>query len=234
MRLRITSAAVIGLTALTLLTLPGCSNTPSPTAESASPAATQQKNTADGAKPVKQLSSAALRERLLEESDLGEGYVRKPQTSSGHDDVTVTGCPALEQLGGDAAAGGSLDFPRRAKAAFTYAGGSTSEVSEELYSDTEANLSENTSRIFDAMTSCPSYQVVASSTPVDITIQEMPAPQLGDERWSLQMTYTTGGRTTVVKQTAVRTATTVVLLAGSPGLVDAHLGKALAKAHAAN
>ncbi|MFE4831253.1 hypothetical protein [Streptomyces sp. NPDC056672] len=48
------------------------------------------------------------------------------------------------------------------------------------------------------------------------------------------MTYTVGGRSTVVKQTAVRTATTVVLLADSPDLVDAHVNKTLAKARSAN
>jgi hypothetical protein len=137
-------------------------------------------------------------------------------------------------LGGDAAAGGSPDFPRRAKAAFTYAGGSNSEVSEELYSDTEATLSQGTGRIFDAMTSCPSYQVVVGSTPIDIATQQMSAPQLGDEQWSLLMTFTAGGSSTVVKQTAIRTGTTVVLVTGSPGLVDAHVDKALAKARSAN
>ncbi|MFB7270705.1 hypothetical protein [Streptomyces sp. NPDC056244] len=228
MRLRTTSAAILALT--TLLTLPGCANSPSATPGPSSRAATRQKNTTSDAKPSEPLSSAVLRERLLDESDLGEGYTRKPETTPGRDDVTVTGCPALEQLGVDAAAGESLDFPRRAKAAFTYAGGSGSEVSEELYSDTEAKLSQGTGRIFDTMTSCPSYQVVAGSTPVDVAIQEMSAPQLGDEQWSLQMTYTVGGRTIVVQQTAIRTGTTVVLVAGSPGLVDAHVGKALAKA----
>ncbi|MDX3854880.1 hypothetical protein [Streptomyces sp. AK02-01A] len=234
MFLRTTSAAVLGLTALTLLTLPGCSNSPSATPGSSSPAATRQKNTTSHATPSEPLSSAALQKRLLIERDLGEGYTLKPQTPSLHDDVTVTGCPALEQLGGDAAAGGSLNFPRRAKAAFLYAGTSESEVSEELYSDTESKLSQGTDRIFDALTSCPSYQVVAGSTPVDIATQRAAAPQLGDEQWSLQMTYTVGGRTTIVKQTAIRTGTTVVLVAGSPGLVDTHIDKALAKARSAN
>ncbi|MFI7102796.1 hypothetical protein ACIBK8_25960 [Streptomyces sp. NPDC050161] len=224
-------AAVLGLTALALT---GCSHAPAPTA-SATPSATadHQKKAANSAEPSAPLSSGALRERLLDESDLGAGYLRKPERASDNDDVTVTGCPALEKLGGDAAAGGSLDFPRRAKATFSHTGSGNSEVSEELYSDTASELSKNTGRIFDAMTSCSSYQVVAGSTPVDITVHKLPAPQLGDERWSLQMTFTTGGRSTVTKETAVRTGTTVVLVAGSPGLVDTHLDKALTKARGA-
>ncbi|WP_446038033.1 hypothetical protein [Streptomyces sp. SID1121] len=175
-----------------------------------------------------------MHEKLLNDRDLGQGYTLKPETTSGRDDVTVIGCPALTKLGGDAAAGGSLDFPRRAKAAFTYADGNNSEVSEELYSDTEATLSQGTRRIFDAMTSCPSYQVVVGSTPIDVATQKMPTARLGDERWSLQMTFTAGGSSSVVKQTAIRTGTTVVLIAGSPGLVDAHVAKALGKTRSVN
>ncbi|MFJ1551039.1 hypothetical protein [Streptomyces sp. NPDC088246] len=57
-----------------------------------------------------------------------------------HDDITVLDCPTLNDLGGDAATGGSLEFPRQAKATFTRSGGSDSEVSEELYSDTAGTL----------------------------------------------------------------------------------------------
>ncbi|MGD3107761.1 hypothetical protein [Streptomyces sp. YGL11-2] len=49
--------------------------------------------------------------------------------------------PGPGQAWGDAAAGGGLDFPCKAKAPFTYAGGSDSEMAEELHSDTEAKLS---------------------------------------------------------------------------------------------
>jgi hypothetical protein len=84
-------------------------------------------------------SSAALTERLLAAGDLGSGCTRKLERAEHNDDVTVLGCPALDDLGGDAATGGSLDFPRQAKTAFTYAGSGDSEISEELYSDTPAN-----------------------------------------------------------------------------------------------
>ncbi|MEU7202851.1 hypothetical protein [Streptomyces sp. NPDC045470] len=75
-------------------------------------------------------------------SDLGTGYARKPQRPDQHDDVTVIGCPALNDLGGDAAVGGSLNFSLHAKVTFTY--GSGSEVSEELYSDSAGKLSNGT------------------------------------------------------------------------------------------
>lgn len=228
MRLHTTTATVIGLATITLLTLPGCSGGPS------SPAITaQQKHATIADTPSTPLSSAALHERLLDDHDLGENYAPEPESDSGQDDVTVIGCLALAKLGGDAAAGGSLDFPRRAKVSFTYAGRSDSEVSEELYSDTATNLAQGTSRIFDAMTSCPSYQVVVGSTPIEMTTRKTTAPPLGDEQWSMRLTYTAGARETVMKETAVRTGTVIVLLSGSPGLVDAHIDKAVAKARSA-
>ncbi|MFG2286556.1 hypothetical protein ACGFOU_10920 [Streptomyces sp. NPDC048595] len=179
------------------------------------------------------LSSAVLSKRLLDESDLGPGYVRKPEPLKRHDDVTVNGCPALEKLGGNAAVGGSLAFPRKAKASFFYAGSSDSEVSEELYSNTETELSDDVGRIFEAMTSCPTYQVLVGSTPVTVTTQKAPAPRLGDERWSQLLTFTVGRRGSVVKQTVVRTGTVVVVVSVSPGLVDAHVATAVDKAHRA-
>jgi hypothetical protein len=111
--------------------------------------------------------------------------------------------------------------------------GAASEISEELYSDSVNKLSDGTGRIFDAMTGCPAYQVVAGGTPVDVTSQKLPAPSVGgDERWSLLLTYIAGGRSTVVKQTAIRDSNLLLVLSGSPALVDRHLDKALAKATA--
>lgn len=46
------------------------------------------------------------------------------------------------------------------------------------------------------------------------------------------MTFSAGGRDTVVKQAAVRDGGTLVVVSGSPALVDQYLGKALAKATA--
>ncbi|WP_405735019.1 hypothetical protein OG607_41720 [Streptomyces sp. NBC_01537] len=215
--MRLRSTTVLGLTALTVLTLPGCSHSPTTsTGTNSSQEAAQPTQGTGGTKPTTPLSSATLRERLLETTDLGTGYTRTPEHASGHDDVTVIDCPALAKLGGDAATGGSLDFPRRAKASFTYAGGSDAQLAEELYSDTAAKLSQGVGRIFDAMASCPAYQVVVGSTPIEVTTEKAAAPQLGDEQWSQLLTFTVAGRSSVVKQTAIRRGTLVVVVSGSP------------------
>ncbi|MFH9071404.1 hypothetical protein [Streptomyces alboflavus] len=226
MRRHTTTALV--LTTLAPLALTGCSDD-SHGSSGTSPAAASSSRGGSYAAGATPLSSAALSKRLLTEQDLGEGYVRKAERAQHNDDVTVIGCPALAKLGGDAATGGSLDFPRKAKAAFTYGAGGTSEVSEELYSDTAPKLSDGVGHIFNAMASCPKYQVVSGSTAIDMTTQATTAPQLGEEQWSQLLTYSAGGQRSVVKQTAIRTGTVVVIVAGSPALVDAHLDKALAK-----
>ncbi|MEU6245706.1 hypothetical protein [Streptomyces sp. NPDC047024] len=225
MRVRVATTA-LGITAA-LLALPACSaETTTPTTGAAPSAAGTDKETAA-------LSSAALGRRLLDERDLGSGYLRTPERAA-HDDVTVVGCPALSKLGGDAATGNSPAFAHKAKVAFTYAGGSNSEVSEELYSDHANTLSDGIGRVFDAMTGCPAYQVVAGNTPIDIATQKLPAPHgVGDEQWSQLLTFSTAGRSTVVKQTAIRKGSLLLIVSGSPALVDRHLGKAFAKATAA-
>ncbi|MGW3848692.1 hypothetical protein [Streptomyces fagopyri] len=231
MRLHTTTA--LSLSAFTVLALASCSigSTSADDPGSSTSAPTQQEGKHVPASVL--LSSAALSKRLLDESDLGEGYARQPQQPERHDDVTVSGCPALDQMGGAAAVGGSLDFARKAKTSFVYAGGSDSEVAEELYSGTEGNLSKGVGRIFEAMTSCPTYQVLAGATPITVTTQKLPAPQLGGERWSQLLTFVAGGHSSVVKQTAVRTGTVVVVVSGSAALVDAHLAKAVDKADSA-
>ncbi|MFD4119183.1 hypothetical protein ACFWSJ_37805 [Streptomyces niveus] len=231
---RTATAAVLGVTAaLALLALPGCSPSAAPATTSGSDSTPQQPDEkGDAKRNAVPMASAQLRERLLNVDDLGAGYTRKPERpSGGDDDVTVLGCPALEELGADAATGsGGLDFPHRAKAAFTYTG--NGEVTEELYSGAGSKLSDGTGRIFDAMTGCPAYQVLAGSTPIDITTQEIPAPGLGDERWSHLLTFSSGGAETVVKQTAIRDGSVLLIVSGSPALVDRHLATALRKATA--
>lgn len=172
MRVRVATTA-LGITAA-LLALPVCSNDTgikhqAPSSRTGKPADAVQETAA--------LSSAALTSRLLDPSDLGSGYLPKPEHPAQHDDVTVIGCPALSKLGGDAATGGTLAFPHKAKADFTY-GGSSSEISEELYSDSAKKLSAYIDRIFDAMTGCPAYQVVAGGTPVDVASQKLPASHM--------------------------------------------------------
>jgi hypothetical protein len=228
MRVRV-AATVLGITAA-LLTVPACS-TDTTGAKHATAASARTGSPADTTQAAP-LTSAALETRLLDQRDLGSGYLRKPERPAQHDDVTVIGCPALSELGGDAATGATLTFPRKAKTAFTY-GGSSSEFSEELYSDGATKLSDGIGRIFDAMTGCPTYQVVAGGTPIDIASQKLPAPHgLGDEQWSQLLTFSAGGRSTVVKQTAIRDGSLLLIVSGSPALVDRHLDKALTKATA--
>ncbi|MGW2858303.1 hypothetical protein [Streptomyces sp. NPDC001205] len=230
MRRHTTTALV--LTTLVSLALTGCSDDSSGSSGTSPTVASSPRGASRtaGATP---LSSAALSERLLTEQDLGEGYVRKAQHAQ-RDDVTVIGCPALEKLGGDSATGGSLDFPRKAKAAFTYGAGGASEVSEELYSDSAPKLSNGVGRVFDAMASCPKYQVVSGSNAIDMATERTAAPKLGDEQWSQLLTYSVGGQRSVVKQTAIRSGGVLLIVSGSPGLVDTHLNKAFAKAQAAS
>ncbi|MEU6148017.1 hypothetical protein ABZ848_47750 [Streptomyces sp. NPDC047081] len=227
--MRLSTTTALGLSALLALT--GCSTSTEPaTASSSSATPVQEGSTA--AKASTPLSSAELSERLLSEGDLGEGYTRTPQSAVRHDDVTVIGCPALAKLGGDAATGSSLSFPHKAKASFTDGGSNNSEVSEELYSDTAAKLSHGIGTVFDAMLSCPTYQVVSGSTVIDMGTTKASAPALGDEQWSQLLTYSAGGRRSVVKQTAIRTGTILVIVSGSPALVDAHLVDAVRTAQA--
>ncbi|MFK0120094.1 hypothetical protein [Streptomyces sp. NPDC090994] len=230
--MRVRATAALGITTA-LLTLPACSpGTATDRAATTAPHSSVQHQDNDNSENAP-LSSAALETRLLTQHDLGDGYVHAPQTSTEHDDVTVVGCPALDALGGEAATGGSLDFPRQAKTGFTYDASSGSELSEELYSDTAAALSADTSRIFDAMTGCPTYEVLVGGTAIDVSTRELAAPQLGDEQWSLLMTFTAGGHDTVLKQTAIRQDQVLLVLSGSPALVDLHLDEALAKVTAA-
>lgn len=218
---------VLSLSALAVLALEGCSIG---STSSTGPSSAASK---DASVPAP-LSSAQLAKRLLDEGDLGEGYDRTPQRPAAHDDVSVIGCPALEKLGADAATGAGLDFSRKARASFAYVDGGDSEVSEELYSDSAAKLSKGIGQIFDAMVSCPTYQVASGSTVIDMGTQVTDAPDLGDEQWSRLLTYSVGGQRSVVKQTAVRVGTVLVIVSGSTGLVDASLEKAVAKAQAAS
>ncbi|MFF2941269.1 hypothetical protein ACFVSQ_15650 [Streptomyces niveus] len=230
MRVRVSISTVLGLTAALTLTACSPSGTESRPADGSS--ARTDSPADNGRDSGAVLSSSELASRLLGESDLGTGYTRKPDRPSGNDDITVLGCPELDDLGADAAtgSGGGLDFPHRAKAAFTYT--ASGEVTEELYSDAAGKLSDGTGRIFDAMTGCPAYQVLAGRTPIDITTQEIPAPRIGDERWSHLLTFSSEGADMVVKQTAIRDGSVLLIVSGSPALVDRHLRAALTKATA--
>ncbi|MET9849730.1 hypothetical protein [Streptomyces ossamyceticus] len=230
--MRLHTTTVLSLSALAVLAVAGCSHSSAASSGPMSSPTVPVHPNGESSLARAPMSSSELAKRLLDESDLGADYARMPQRPAQHDDVSVIGCPALEKLGGDAGTGVSLVFPRKAKASFTYADGNNSELTEELYSDTAAKLSKGIEEIFDAMVSCPTYQVVSGSTPITVTTRNMPAPRLGDERWSLLLTFTADGRSSLIKQTAVRTGPVVVAISGSPSQVDAHLHKAVAKATA--
>lgn len=83
------------------------------------------------------------------------------------------------------------------------------------------------------MTGCPTYQVISGSATIDMASQKMTAPKLGDEQWSQLLTFSDGGQDTVVKQTAIRDGRVLLIVSGSPALVDRNLGKALTRAAAA-
>ncbi|MBB5938644.1 hypothetical protein FHS42_005733 [Streptomyces zagrosensis] len=220
MRVRVATTA-LGITSA-LLALPACSTE---SAGDQHPSAARAGTPSGSVQETAVLSSSALESRLLDPSDLGSGYLPEPERPAQHDDVTVLGCPALSELGGDAATGGPLAFPRRAKADFTY-GGTSSAISEELYSDSAKKLSDGTGRIFDAMTGCPTYQVISGGTLVDVTSQKLTAPDAGgDQQWSQLLTFTAAGRSSVVKQTAVRDGNLLVVVSGFPALVDRHLDR---------
>ncbi|MCX4482144.1 hypothetical protein OOK44_37870 [Streptomyces cellulosae] len=228
MRVHVATTA-LGITAA-LLAVPACST--DTTGSKHRTASSRIGKPTDAVREPTALSSAALESRLLDPRDLGSDYLPKPERPAQHDDVTVIGCPALSELGGDAATSGTLSFPHKAKADFTY-GASSSEISEELYSASAKKLSDGIDRIFDAMTDCPTYKVVAGSTPVDVTSQKLPTPHTGgDEQWSMLLTFITEGRSTVVKQTAIRDGNLLLVVSGSPALVDRNLDKAHAKATA--
>ncbi|MFF5145523.1 hypothetical protein ACFY6U_38430 [Streptomyces sp. NPDC013157] len=63
-----------------------------------------------------------------------------------------------------------------------------------------------------------------------VTTQKVLVARLGDEQWSQLLTCSAGGRSSIVKQTAGRTGTEVVMVSGSPGLVDTHVHEAVARA----
>lgn len=148
--LRLHTTTVLSLSALAVLALASCSTGGTSSTGPASSATAPPEN----ASAPTPLSSAALAKRLLNERDLGEGYARTPQRLAVHDDVAVIGCPALEKLGADAATGSGLDISRKAKAPFTYDGGSGCEVSEELYSDTAAKFSKGIVLVSPAIGTC--------------------------------------------------------------------------------
>jgi hypothetical protein len=97
--MRLHTTAVLSLSAFAVLALTGCSTDRADSIDPTSSTTVLVHPGGESAPASTPLSSVALAKRLLDESDLGEGYTRTPQCSAQHDDVTVVGCPALEKLG---------------------------------------------------------------------------------------------------------------------------------------
>ncbi|MGY4968370.1 hypothetical protein ACWGCC_03945 [Streptomyces nigrescens] len=223
-----TSTTTLALSvALLTTTVTACTND-SAAPHTATEAATPRVTTA----PV--LSATQLKRRLLTKDDLGAGYSDAPQQQAEHDDVSLKGCPALEQLSADPT-GSSLDFRRKATTSFSYNGSSSSTVSEELYSDQPAKLSAGTKEVFDAFTDCPQFTLTAGTRSIPVAVDKTAAPHLGDEGWAQFVIYNADtGSSTTQKQVAIRTGAVVVMLSGAPGLVDSQIETAVQKARTAN
>lgn len=187
--------------------------------------------------PVSQspMTEPELRKRLLTAGELGPGYVALPTDPKGErkdHDTSMTGCPALEKLAPDGKAG-SFKFAAEVEAEFSYGTGD-SELTEELSSDAPAKLSSSTKAIFDGFASCGAVTVTTGSQVVQVRVEKQVPPPLGDEQYAHTMSFETGAAGgMVLKQTSVRVGNVMVMLAGSPGLVDANLERAVAKARAA-
>ncbi|MEK2474049.1 hypothetical protein [Streptomyces noursei] len=178
---------------------------------------------ADG-KPA---SAGELQPLLLSAGDLGANYTQKPaqdESSKKHDDVAISGCPALDKLG---ASSNYLKFATKVTADFTY--DFSSDLSEELHSDSPRKLSATFRAVDKAYGSCPTYTMTAGSTPVQIGVSKVTPPKLGDEQFGYLLTMSFPGKTIVAKQFVVRQGNKALLLSGSPGLVEKNLKTAYDK-----
>ncbi|WP_432590513.1 hypothetical protein ABVG11_37855 [Streptomyces sp. HD1123-B1] len=180
----------------------------------------------------KPLNASELQKLLITPRDLGPGYAQDPAKESGsedYDDTAIEGCSALEKLGKQ---GDQAQFAVKATADFTY--NTDSELGEELYSDTSAALSTKLRTIMDAYASCPTYTMTAGSTPIEIKVSKSTPPQTGDEQYAHTTTLKLPSGPQVLKTAAVRQGNVVVMLTGTPALVDRHIETAVGKATASD
>lgn len=222
----------LGLSAPTILALAGCSNgstcTNSPTASA--PVRPEGKD----ASAPRPLFSAALSKRLLDESGLGEGYIRRPEQPKRHDAVTVTGCPALEARrqgrgrwqprlptqgegvlhlhGRQRLRGGRGAVQRHRAEALRRRGPDLR--GDDFVPHVPGATRQYPRHYYDPEGACRG--------PAGRGAVESAAHLLA------------GGRSSVVKQTAVRVGRVVAVVSGSSALVDAHVERAVAKARGAH
>ncbi|RPF30180.1 hypothetical protein EDD96_6769 [Streptomyces sp. Ag109_G2-6] len=209
-----------------LLATSACSGTSAATTE---PAKTEQSRSAEprpATQPQAPVASAALKAMLLKPVDLGAGYSEDPSDAADKDNYGIAGCPALEKLSTGNSTG-ELKSAVQVKTGFAY--GTESGMSEELDSDSPANLSAQLRTVYDAYAACPSFTITSGMSPIDATAAKAVVPDLGDERHGVIITMRGPGGTMIVKQIAIRKGNVAVLLMGSPGLVDKHIDKALSK-----
>lgn len=177
---------------------------------------------------AKPLTEGQLRPLLLSPADLGAGYVQTPAETEGdsgkHDDVSVQGCPSLEELG---QSGHEIKFASKAEASFTYDTDAT--LGEELHSDQPSVLSSKLRSLFRAYTSCPVYTMTAGTTPIEVTVAKSGTPDLGDEQFAYTSTMKLSSGPQVLKTVAVRKGNVAVMLIGAPALVDRHIKTAVGK-----
>ncbi|MGW1376715.1 hypothetical protein ACWD6P_20940 [Streptomyces sp. NPDC002446] len=216
----------------------GCSSTPPATGKhdakpEASRTATATNPASPGPSPADRqpVPGQRLRHYLLTTDDLGPGYTqtetpddKKAADPHRYDDIAVSGCPALEELGKYS---DEVEFATETSAAFTF--GADSELGEELDSDTPSKLSAGLRRLIHAQTSCPTYTMTSGSTPVTVTVHKNTAPVPGPDAYAYTTTFTGPTGTSVLKTAAVRRGNVLVTLAGAPALVDRHIEAAVAK-----
>ncbi|MGW6203693.1 hypothetical protein ACWF9B_08610 [Streptomyces sp. NPDC055089] len=181
------------------------------------------------AKPAaepKPLTEGALRPLLLSQDDLGRGYneVQEKADSGNFDDVSIHGCPALEELGQN---GDETMFAAKAETSFTYETEAT--LGEELHSDRPSVLSSKLRDLFGTYTSCPSYTMTAGATPIEVKVAKSATPDLGEEQFAYTSTMDMPSGTQVLKTMAVRKGNVAVMLVGAPALVDRHMKAAVGK-----
>ncbi|BDM74824.1 hypothetical protein HEK616_83110 (plasmid) [Streptomyces nigrescens] len=227
-------AAVAAFGTLTLAA--GCGSTPAAGNHEAKP--TGSRATAPGSPSsstspadLKPLQGQQLRHYLLTADDLGPGYTQtetpddmKAADPHRYDDMGVSGCPALKELGKHS---DEAQFAAKTSAGFTF--GADSTLGEELHSDAPSKLSAGLRRLVHAQTSCPTYTMTSGSTPLTVTVRKDDAPSPGPDVYAYTTTLTGPGGAQVLKTAAVRRSNVLVILVGAPALVDRHIEAALAK-----
>ncbi|MFG2894816.1 hypothetical protein [Streptomyces sp. NPDC048248] len=223
------AVAACGILALAV----GCSSTPATAKHDAT--STASRAPAAGSPELKPIRVQQLRHHLLTTDDLGPGYTQtetpddeKAADPHRYDDMGVSGCPALEELGKHS---DEVRFAAKTSAGFTF--GADSTLGEELHSDTPSKLATGLRMLMHAQTSCPTYTMTSGSTPITVTVRKDKTPGLGPDAYAFTTTLSgPGGWSNVLKTAAARRGNMLVMLVGAPALVDRHIQAAIDKLQA--